>query len=46
MEEKNNIRKYKDDDFKINCIYKEDGKTLPKLFKDLEFTKIESNKSA
>lgn len=34
MEEKNNIRKYKDDDFKINCIYKEDGKTLTKIIEE------------
>lgn len=34
MEEKNKVREYRNDDFKINCIYKEDGKPLNKIIEE------------
>ena len=46
MEKEEKIRKYKDDDFKINCIYKKDGKTLNKIieeaFKDYYFLRVKA----
>lgn len=34
MEKKEKIRNYKNDEFKINCIYDEQGKSLPKIIEE------------
>jgi hypothetical protein len=34
MEDKSKVRKYKNDEFKINCIYSKDGKTLNKIIEE------------
>ena len=34
MEDNKKVRKYKDEEFKINCIYSKDGKTLTKIIEE------------
>ncbi len=34
MDEKQNTRKYKNDEFKINCIYNDEGKSIFKVIEE------------